>query len=118
MVGLPHPELVGGGAGAGQRDRVAALALDLELEVRDRAVDGVVLGPDRVGVDPADEVARLGEDVPADLDPLPGELELARGRLVVDLGRADPVEAAEPVRLAVEVEDGVGDPGRLAAGRS
>ena len=36
-----------------------ALALDRQLEVGDRAVERVVLGADRVGVDPGDEVARL-----------------------------------------------------------
>ena len=34
--------------------RLGVGALDLELEIGDRAVEGVVLGPNRVGVDPGD----------------------------------------------------------------
>ena len=44
----------------------SALALDRQLEVGDRAVERVVLGADRVRVDPGDEVARLRRDPSVD----------------------------------------------------
>ena len=62
VVGLPHPELVGRAAADGQPLGGPAVDLDVELEVRDRAVQRVVLGADRVGVDPGDEVLALGAD--------------------------------------------------------
>ena len=80
VVGLPHAELVGGAGGQAELTRRLAGALDGQLEVGDRAVDGVVLGPGRVGVDPADEVLRGGRDAAADGDVLAGQEELAAGR--------------------------------------
>ena len=59
VVGLAHPDLVGGAAGELEPLRLAPAALDLQLQVGDRAVERVVLGALRVRVDPGDEVAGL-----------------------------------------------------------
>src|SRR5688572_15214267 len=110
MVGLPDPELIGGRADALQREGFATLALDGQRKVGDRAVEAVVLGADRIRVDPAHDVARLRRDAAANPDLLPGELEPALLGLLVDARRADPVEPAEPVALAVDRQHGVADP--------
>ena len=65
VVGLTHPELVGGTLVDLRPAVTRAGPLDLELHVGDRAVDRVVLGPLGVGVDPADEVLARRRDAPA-----------------------------------------------------
>src|SRR5215203_6874548 len=100
--GLSHAQLVGAGGGERHPARWQAGTFDRQLEVGDRAVDGVVLGARRVGVDPADEVLGRGGDAAVDDDVLAGEEEAADGWLLFDPGRADRAEAAEPVRLAIE----------------
>src|SRR5262245_61052956 len=56
VVGLAHPELVGGAGSERQGPRGLRRPFDGQLEVGDGAVDRVVLGAGGVGVDPADEV--------------------------------------------------------------
>ena len=80
MVGLAHPELVGGARREGQLAGGRGRAFDGQLEVGDRAVDRVVLGALGVGVDPADEVLARGGDAAADDDVLAGEDEGAARR--------------------------------------
>ena len=110
VVGLTHPELVGRAAADDERLGRLALALDQQLQVGDRAVERVVLGAVRVGVDPADEVLRLGRDVALDDDARAVQDEVAARRCLVDRRRAHPLDAAEPVFHTVEDEAPVGDP--------
>ena len=67
VVGVPGPELVGGGAPDGEALGRPPVDLDVQQQIGDRAVEGVVLRPDRVGVDPGDEVLGRGADVAGDL---------------------------------------------------
>ena len=75
-----------------------------------------MLGADGVGVDPGDEVLGRRLNDPRQLHALPLQSEAASGRLLLDLGAADALEAAEPVGLAVQHQHRVADPGRLHAG--
>ena len=77
MVGLPHPQLVGGRRPAGRAGAPAPRPLDRQLQIGDRAVDRVVLAAFRVRVDPADEVLPRRRDPPADDDVLAGQEERA-----------------------------------------
>ena len=97
VVGLAHPELVGGAGGEPQLAGRLRRAFDGQLEVGDRAVDRVVLGPVGVGVDPADEVLARRRDAAADDDVLAGQDEGAFARRLLHRGGADLPEAAEPV---------------------
>ena len=67
-----------------------------------------MLGADRVGVDPGDEILALGR--PSAQLPPALELEAAAGRRLGDLGARHPSEAAEAVLGAVEDEHAVADP--------
>src|SRR5581483_8194279 len=84
VVGLPHPDLVGGATAQLDALGAGALAGQLELEVGDRAVERVVLRPPGVGVDPGDEVARLARHSAPHAHPLAAELELAGGGALAD----------------------------------
>src|SRR5204862_3741973 len=66
VIGRAQADLVGGCSVELEALRAPA-ALYLELEIGDRAVQGVVLRPLRVGVDPAHEVAGLRRDATAEL---------------------------------------------------
>src|SRR5436305_6424903 len=59
MVGLPHPQLVARARAGGENEICLSVAAHGQLHVGDGAVHGVVLGPGRVGVDPAHEILRL-----------------------------------------------------------
>src|SRR4051794_1896880 len=109
--GLAHAQLVGTAAAEGELARRQARAFDRQLEVGYRAVDSVVLGAGRVGVDPADEVLLRGRDAAVDDDVLAWQEEAADRGSLLDPGRANRAEAAEAVPLAVEDEHPGGNPG-------
>src|ERR1700710_1224188 len=111
--GLPPPQLLGGSRGGAELAGAARQggAFDGQFEVGDGAVDGVVLGALGVGVDPADEILLGGGDAAADDDVPAREDEGADARRLLDRGRADRAEPAEPVRLAVQHQHPRGNPG-------
>src|SRR4051794_15616869 len=111
VVGVARPELVRRGADQLQALGRAPGSLDLEIEIGDRAVQRVVLGPLRVGVDPGDEVPRLGRPPTPDLYALAGDLERAARRLLGQLRRQGAVEPAEAMLYGADAQHPVGHPG-------
>src|SRR4029453_10335008 len=101
VVGLPHADLVGGGAAGLEPLGAPPGLLYGQLEVRDRAVERVVLAAVGVGVPPRDELPAVRVNPAPHGDVAAREREPAARRRVFDLRASHPIEPSEAVPLPV-----------------